>query len=122
MVAQGTRTVDDSAESDRGLAAEFVLAFTIGALIGIGLAVTWVPERRRRRLPARVGHGYRRLREVGATALDDLRRSSREAASEFREELGASLEAAREELGEIARQQLEQARKAMRRERRKPRG
>ncbi len=101
--------------------AEPVLAFVIGALVGAGLAALWIPRRRRRRLPGPVGRGYERLRDAGATALSELRRAGREAVAEFREELGASLEAAREELEGMAREQLEGARRAVARERRKRR-
>ena len=97
----------------------FILAFIIGTLVGVGLAATWIPERRRRRMTTGLGEGYRRLRKASAAALDDLRRTSGAIASEFREELGASLEAAREEFGDMARHQLDSTRKALRREYRK---
>jgi hypothetical protein len=96
---------------------EFLLAFTIGALVGIGLAVTWVPEHKRRRTSAaRIGERYRRMRAASAAAIEDMRETARKAASDFREELGAGLEAAREEFGDMARQQLTGTRKALRRE------
>ena len=97
----------------------YLLAFAIGALVGIGIATTWIPEKQRRRLPALVRDRYRKLRDASASALDDVRDSGRELVGEFREELGSSLEAAREELGDMAGQQLKQVRAALRREARK---
>jgi hypothetical protein len=117
MVSQSKRG-DDPENVERRHSTEFLLAFTIGALVGIGLAVTWIPERRRRRAPAGLREGYRRVRRSGAAALDEIRQASRHAAADFREELSAGLEAAREEFGDMARQQLEQARKTLRREHR----
>ena len=61
---------------------------------------------------------YRRVRRAGSAALEEIREASRELSGEFREELSATLEAAREEFGDMARQQLDQLRKALRRERR----
>ena len=92
------------------------LAFAIGAAIGVGIAAIWVPRRRSTRLPAVLGRRYRRVRKAGAAAFDELRDAAREVAGDFREELGASLEAAREEFGEIARKQLAQTRQALSRE------
>ena len=111
---------DSEPESTSGLqTAHYLLAFAIGALVGIGVAATWIPEKRRRRLPALVRDRYRKVRDASATALEDMRDAGRELASEFREELGSSLEAAREELGDMAGQQLKQVRAALRREARK---
>jgi len=107
---------DDPGTDEGRHTREFVLAFVIGTLVGIGLAATWIPERRRKRMTSGLGEGYRRLRHASASALDDLRRASRSATRDFREELGASLEAAREEFGDMARHQLENTRKALRRE------
>ncbi len=101
--------------------ATFMLAFMIGTLVGVGLGVTWVPERRRRRL-AGIGERYQRLREMGSDALGEIRRASRDLAGDFREELSASVEAAREEFADMTRQQLKQARKALERERKRLRG
>ncbi len=101
--------------------ATFLLAFIIGTLVGVGLGVTWVPERRRRRL-AGIGERYQRLREMGSGALGEIRRASRDLAGDFREELSASVEAAREEFADMTRQQLKQARKALERERKRLRG
>lgn len=101
--------------------ASLALAFTIGAAIGVGLAAIWVPERRRSRLPAAVGKRYRHMRKAGGAALDDLRSTAREVAGDFREELGATLEAAREEFMDIARKQIRQTRQALQREQRRPR-
>ncbi len=94
----------------------FLLAFVIGALVGVGLAATWIPERRRRRMTTGLGEGYRRLRNASAAALADLRQASAAASRDFRDELRASLEAARDELGEMAHHQLAGTRKALRRE------
>jgi hypothetical protein len=96
----------------------YLLAFTVGALVGAGLAAIWIPERPRRRLPAIASRRYRRVRRASVTALDEIREAGREIAGELREELAATLEAAREEFGHMARGQLEQARRALRRERR----
>jgi hypothetical protein len=112
-------------ETERGEPAQLLISFGIGALVGIGLAATWVPERRRRRrrrLPAAVGKRYRRVRRAGGAALDEIQRAGHETVADFREELGASLEAAREEFGDMARGQLDQLLKALRREHRKVRG
>ncbi len=98
--------------------ATFLLAFIIGTLVGVGLGVTWVPERRRQRL-AGIGERYQRLRAMGRGALGDLGRAGRDLAGDFREELSASLEAAREEFADMTRQQLKQARKALERERKR---
>jgi hypothetical protein len=99
--------------------AHYMLAFAIGALVGIGFAAIWIPEQRRRRLPALIGDRYRRVRDAGASALDEIRSAGGEAIGEFRQELGSSLEAAREEMAEMARKQLKQARGTLRREYRK---
>ena len=53
--------------------AEFLVAFAIGALVGVGLAAIWVPEPRRSRLPTVLGKRYRRARKAGATALEEVR-------------------------------------------------
>ena len=116
MAAQIKHSAGDS-ETDQGRHTRvFFLAFVIGTLVGIGLAATWIPERRGRRMTTGFGEGYRRLRKASAAALDDLRRTSGAVTRDFREELGASLEAAREEFGEMARHQLENTRKTLRRE------
>ncbi len=96
--------------------AKFLVAFAIGALVGVGLAAIWVPEPRRSRLPTVLGKRYRRARKAGATALEEVREASRELAKELREELATHLEAGREELLDLARGQIEQTRKALRRE------
>lgn len=116
MAAQIKHSADDSETSEGRHTREFLLAFVIGTLVGIGLAATWIPERRRRRMTTGFGEGYRRVRKASAAALDDLRRASGAVTRDFREELGASLEAAREEFGEMAHHQLENTRKALRRE------
>lgn len=109
---EGSRTVG------RGEPTRYLLALAIGALVGAGLAATWIPERQRRRLPAVAAKRYRRVRRAGSAALEEIREAGRELSGEFREELGATLEAAREEFRDMVRQQLEHARKALRRERR----
>jgi hypothetical protein len=86
----------------------YLLAFVIGALVGLGLAATWIPEKRRKRLQAGVGEGYRRVRNTGRRLVSD-----------FREEIATSLEAAREELGDMTRQQVNNVRKAVERERKR---
>lgn len=101
--------------------ATFLLAFIIGTLVGVGLGVTWVPERRRQRL-AGLSERYQRLREMGSGALSDIRRTGRDLVGDFREELSANLEAARVEFADMTRQQLKQARKALERERKRLRG
>ncbi len=116
MAAQITPSADDSETGDGRHTREFFLAFVIGTLVGIGLAATWIPERRRRRMTTGFGEGYRRLRKASAAALDDLRQASGAVTRDFREELGASMEAAREEFGEMARHQLGHTRKALSRE------
>jgi hypothetical protein len=110
---------DSPEERSRHVPAEFLLALAAGTFVGIGLAAVWVPEKRRRRLPATVRKRYRRVRDASALALDEIRSASREIAGEFREELGANLEAAGEEFKDMARHQLEQVRSTLRRERRK---
>lgn len=95
---------------------EHVLAFAIGAALGVGLAAVWLPERRR--APAgRLG----RVRRASSAALDELRAAAREVAADFREELGATLEAGREQIVDMTHKQLDQARRAMRRETRSER-
>ena len=101
--------------------ASLVLALAIGAALGVGIAAIWIPERRRRRLPAILGRRYRRVRKASAAALEDFRRAAREASADFRADLGATLEAAREELAELGRRQLQHTRKTLQREHRKPR-
>ncbi len=100
----------------RRIPAYLFLAFAIGGLVGAGLAATWIPEKRRHRLTTGIARRYRQLREAGGAALDDMRRASRDVASDFREEMAASLEAAREEFSDMASQQLGQLRKSVRRE------
>ncbi len=118
-MAGEARLADDSCERiARGEPTKYLLAFAIGALVGAGLAATWIPERPRRRLPAIAAKRYRRVRRAGSAALDEVREATRELSGEFREELGAALEAAREEFRDMARRQLEQVWKALRRERR----
>lgn len=118
-MAGEARLADDSSERiARGEPTKYLLAFAIGALVGAGLAATWIPERPRRRLPAIAAKRYRRVRRAGSAALAEVREATRELSGEFREELGAALDAAREEFRDMARQQLEQVRKALRRERR----
>ncbi len=51
-----------------------------------------------------------------------MRKASRRAVDDFRDELGASVEAAREEFGDLVRDQLGQARSTLRKEYRKLRG
>ena len=119
MAAERDRTETEGGGSQRYEPAHFLLAFVIGALVGTGLAAIWVPERRRRRLPAALGQRHRRVRQAGTTALGEIRKGGRRIVGEFREELGASLEAAREEFKEMTRQHLDQAQRALRREQRK---
>ncbi len=59
------------------------------------------------------------MRKASTATLDEIRKAGRTIAGEFREELGASLEAAREELKDMARHQLDQMHQALRREQRK---
>lgn len=119
-MVETVRGRESEQETRSGLqAAHYLLAFTIGALVGIGIAATWIPEKQRRRLPAVLRDRYRKVRDASASALEDMRDSGREVAGEFREELGSSLEAAREELSDMAGQQLKQMRAALRREARK---
>jgi flagellar biosynthesis/type III secretory pathway M-ring protein FliF/YscJ len=119
MAAEPSRTEIASGEHKRQEPAQLLLAFAIGALVGIGLAAIWVPERRRRRLPAALSRRYQRMRKASTATLDEIRKAGRPIAGEFREELGASLEAAREELKDMARHQLDQVHQALRREQRK---
>ena len=95
------------------------LAFIIGTVIGAGIAATWVPERRRSKVPAFVEKPYKRARKASSAAFDDFRRTSRDLASDFREELAANIEAARHEFKDLAEQQVGQMRKALRRERKR---
>lgn len=98
------------------------LALGIGAVVGVGIAATWLPRRRRRRrrlLPHQLTRRYRRTRSARSSMADDIRASGQELLADFREELAASLEAAREELSDMARQQLKQLRGTRRRERSK---
>ncbi|KPK79534.1 MAG: hypothetical protein AMS25_12340 [Gemmatimonas sp. SM23_52] len=119
MAAARDRTQIEGVGSQRYEPAHFLLAFAIGALVGTGLAAIWVPERRRRRLPAVLGQRYRRVRKASTAALGEIRKAGRRIVHEFREELGASLEAAREEFKDMTRQQLDQAHRALRQEQRK---
>ena len=99
-----------------GQPAGLLLAFTIGALVGVGLAVTWIPRRPKSRPQPRVVRGYHRAREAGSSALREGRRLGAELTSEFREELAANIEAAREELVDVARKQVKKTRRALQRE------
>lgn len=107
---------EDLAEEVQREPGEFLVAFAIGALVGVGLAAIWVPERRRSRLPAVLSKRYRRARKASATALEEVREAGRELGKELREELAAHLEVGREELLDMARGQVEQTRKTLRRE------
>jgi len=98
------------------LPAGLLLAFTIGALVGVGLAVTWIPKRLKSPQQPRLVRGYHRAREAGSSALREGRRLGTELTAEFREELAANIEAAREELVDMARKQVKKARKALQRE------
>ncbi|NIN70881.1 MAG: hypothetical protein GTO46_02875 [Gemmatimonadetes bacterium] len=118
-MAAEAQPADDGTETiGRGETTRYLLALTIGALVGAGLAATWIPERQRRRLPALAAKRYRRVRRAGSAALEEIREAGRELSGEFQEEIGATLEAAREEFRDMVRQQLEHARKALRPERR----
>ena len=93
-----------------------VAAFGIGAAVGIALALIWVPEPRRRRVPRSLARGYDRARDAGTSAIREVRRVARESAADLKEELAATLEAAREELMEMTGEQLEKAREYVERE------
>lgn len=96
------------------------LAFGIGTIVGLGVAMTWLPRRRRRRsLPRYLARRYGRARKSSRATLGELRDSGRELITDFRHELAANVEAAREGLSEMAREQLHGLRKSMRHERRK---
>ena len=116
-VSSGNALTNGESHEQAGVA----LAFAIGAAIGVGLAAIWVPKRRNR-LPAALGRRYQRVRKASAAALDELRDAAREISGDFREELGTTLEAAREELVDIARKQLDQTREIVKRERRRSQG
>ena len=98
------------------------LAFAIGAVVGVGIALTWIPERSRRRVGPTIVRGYEKARRASAETLEDARRRGGELAAEFREELAANLEAAREEFSDMARKQMKSAKKALKREYSKLRG
>ena len=122
MSAKETSAAGTGTNEPRDLA-RLLLAFGVGALVGIGVVTTWLPERKhRRRPPPGIGRSYHRARDAGAAALGELRSTGRALAADFREELGAGLEAAREEFSDMARQQLDHLRKALRQERKKPFG
>jgi signal transduction histidine kinase len=93
-----------------------IAAFGIGAAVGIALALIWVPEPRRRRGPQTLARGYDRARDAGGSAIREVRRVARESAAELKEDLAATLEAAREELTEMTGEQLEKAREYLERE------
>jgi hypothetical protein len=110
----------DERTEERPAPTHMMLAFGIGTLVGIGVALTWLPERRRRRsLPRFLARSYRGARRSSGAALGDLRESGRELVSDFRHELAANVEAAREGFADMAREQLAGLRTSMRRERRK---
>ena len=113
--SEDPRNPEPDAPTSRG-PTHHLLAFAIGTLVGMGVANIWIPDRRRSRLPGIVRRRYRRVRKAGSGTLNELRDARREVAHEFREELGATLEAARSELAEIARQQVEGLVQAVRRE------
>lgn len=116
-VLEETEEMEEAdSHSDRSYATGLALAFAIGAVVGVGIAVTWIPERSRRRVGPTIVKGYQRARRAGADALDEARRRSRDLAAEFREELASNLEAAREEFSDIARKQVTSAKKALKRE------
>lgn len=102
--------------------AGLALAFAIGALVGVGIALTWIPEPSRRRVGPTIVKGYQRARRAGAETLEEARRRGGELAAEFREELAANIEAAREEFSDMARKQVKSAKKALKREYSKLRG
>jgi hypothetical protein len=103
-----------------GAAARLLVAFGIGAALGFAVAALSVPERRRSRLPELLDRQYRRVRRASGAALGEIRTTGRRLARDLREEMGASLEAAREQLGEMTRDQLRQLIKGARRKRRRP--
>ncbi|KPK65285.1 MAG: hypothetical protein AMS21_05090, partial [Gemmatimonas sp. SG8_38_2] len=76
MVAQVKSGSGKFNDAERGQKTEFLLAFAIGALVGIGLAATWIPQRRRKKTGTGISEGYRRLRRASAAAFDDVRRTS----------------------------------------------
>ena len=106
---------DGSSDEDGRIPLELLVAFAIGTFVGVGLAATWVPERSRRALPP-LARGYRRARDAGAKVLAEARRRGSDMAVEFREELAANLEAAREEIGDMTREQLAKAHEILQRE------
>jgi hypothetical protein len=103
------------------LRAALLASFAIGAAVGLGLALVWVPERRHGRLPPAVGRRYERARRLGAETLDEIRRAAGRATGQIREELAVDLEAARGELADIARDQVERFRKKLERQYRRVR-
>ena len=118
---ESAQLIRETAHNGRHEPAELAMAFAIGAALGAGLAAICVPERRRSGLPKTVRRRYSRVRKTSYAAVDELRAAAREVAGDFREEIGATLEAGREELRETVRKQLIQKRRALRRENRQPR-
>ncbi len=95
---------------------ELLLAFGIGALLGVGLAAIWIPEQPRRRPGLALARRYHSARRAGTSALAETTKRGAELAAEFREDLAAHLEAAREELVDIARKQIKTTRRALQRD------
>lgn len=112
-IADAARDIADEIPHER---AGLLAAFTIGAAVGVALALIWVPERRQQRLPPGLHRRYRRVRGAGSDALKGIRQTARRTTEELREELAATLEAAREQLTEMARDQIEKARETLERE------
>ncbi|NIR44101.1 MAG: hypothetical protein GWN99_06245 [Gemmatimonadetes bacterium] len=116
---RSTEVTGDESTREQPAPTHLMLAFGIGTLVGIGVAMTWLPERRRRRgLPRYLARRYHRARGASGAALSDLRGAGREMISDFTHELAANVEAAREQLTETTRDHLKGLRK-LRRERRK---
>lgn len=96
--------------------AGLLAAFTIGAAVGVALALVWIPERRRSRLPESLETPYRRVRDRSSETVEQVRKAAGRTVSELREELAATLEAAREDLTGMTREHLERSRKVLERE------
>lgn len=103
---------DEDDELSR-LRAALLASFAIGAAVGFGLALVWVPERRRGRFPPALVKQYERARKAGSDVVEEIRRAAGEATDQLRDELAIDLEAAREELVGIARDQMERLRKQL---------
>lgn len=113
---------------------DFLTAFAVGTVIGVGATLLLQPDRSPRDRVARqlkpyrkemrksyreVAHGVRKGSEATSRLTSEVIDAGRELLGEFREEVAEILDQARSELGEIVAEQSKQIRHGTRKTRRK---